>query len=371
MNFYRNAYCQICFLYYCPYHFKRDYKFYDYEFNNITLHKRYLKRLIIEPQPRNGLEFLEKFKIFNFDFPLNKSPKKIKIENLLENFNTNIKINQFDIECENKENKDNSHFDYFKINDKSHKITVEKERKNTKFYKIDSLSPKKLNPNHNNFTRAKQIIQAYKLNINNYNPCTKHDGPCTNENCECIKYRSACEKFCACSGNCKNEYPGCPCYKRCESDCPCVTNMRECDPDICKCCSEILFKKNDSINDDDKIIDNLIKLNNLSEINKFIKNKNYIQKENIYDCGNCSIFLGNVKKTYVSKSLIASNYGLFTMKDIKKNEFICEYIGELLSKEETDRRSVFNDQLGLNYFFKLNECFDIDAYAIGNEMRYF
>ena len=58
------------------------------------------------------------------------------------------------------------------------------------------------------------------------------------------------------------------------------------------------------------------------------------------------------------------------MEDIKEGEFICEYKGEILNKDETERRSIFNDQLGLNYLFQLTNTIDIDAYRVGNEMRY-
>jgi histone-lysine N-methyltransferase EZH2 len=67
---------------------------------------------------------------------------------------------------------------------------------------------------------------------------------------------------------------------------------------------------------------------------------------------------------------LCNYYGLFALEDIEENEYICEYSGELLSKEETDRRSVFNDQLGLNYLFGLSYSSDIDAYRLGSKMRY-
>jgi hypothetical protein len=235
----------------------------------------------------------------------------------------------------------------------------------TKKY-CESESPKKSTSSLHNLNRAKQVIQAYKLNINDYKPCQDHEGDCTTENCVCAKNRSACEKFCFCSESCKSEFPGCFCVNGCNASCSCATNMRECDPDICKCCAfSNLY--NDNINN--KIV-NKSEFNDIN-LNLFVENDMSNNINLFFDCGNCEIFLGKKKKTCVSNSLVAESYGLFAYEDIEKDEFICEYIGELLSKEETDRRSVFNDQLGLNYFFKLNDAYDIDAYAIGNEMRYF
>jgi hypothetical protein len=76
------------------------------------------------------------------------------------------------------------------------------------------------------------------------------------------------------------------------------------------------------------------------------------------------------KKTTLSRSVLCDSLGLFALEDIQENDLICEYTGEILMKEETDKRTIFNEQLGLNYLFGITDCLDIDAYRIGNEMRY-
>ncbi len=349
MEFYREAYCQICFLYYCPYHFKREYKFYDYEYHNITLHKRYLKRLITNISIRNGLDLTIKDEITNkANFIYNEEQKNSKNKIILNNGIYN-----------NKKKSNKSNF----IKTANIMQSKEKLKRLNRSEKLD-LNIRKI-PHH------KQIIETYKLNVNEYKPCLHHDGVCTFENCLCIKIRGSCEKFCSCRGYCKNEYPGCNCPNRCDSNCPCLINMRECDPDICKCFHNDF---QNLVNSKDDVNLNISTKKNKEKVNKHInkdicKNINNEKRNLIFDCGNSSIFLNKTKKTSISQSLVAENYGLFAMEVIEKNEFICEYIGELLSKEETDRRSVFNDQLGLNYFFKLNNGYDIDAYRIGNEMR--
>lgn len=469
MDFFRGAYCQVCFTYYCPYHFKRDYKFYDYEFNNITLHRRYLKRLITEIKQRPGLETID-LKIFpdkaileekeeseqkadcrelNLSFNMNLNEDEYNINaNINEfdnnvntyinnnNINNNTKYNDLNDQepNENKnrsrttkttnytrntqnlnankataskhlsaalsinhQNKKTTNNDHISTNNNTknnnNNPTSERERRPLKTFNnyCDSESPRKQSSSLHSLARAKQVIQAYKLNnINDYNPCQAHEGACTQENCVCLKLRSACEKFCFCSGRCKSEYPGCFCVNGCNASCSCATNLRECDPDVCKCCGFNSVNKSNFCNDKDFLLkkkkneeDDFNFNLNLFEIGCFHNDKSGCEsgncsngarkkKENslFFDCGNCSIFFGKRKKTCLSQSLVAENYGLFALEDIDKDEFICEYIGELLSREETDRRSVFNDQLGLNYFFKLNEAHDIDAYAIGNEMRY-
>lgn len=130
--------------------------------------------------------------------------------------------------------------------------------------------------------------------------------------------------------------------------------MRECDPDLCHKNSK------NSNNDNFYVLKNIFKLKN--EENNFNNNKKSC-------CNNTKMFFDLTKKTALSKSIITESYGLFALEDIKQDNYICEYKGELLSREETDRRSVFNDQFGLNYFFKLNDNYDIDAFMQGNEMR--
>ncbi len=192
----------------------------------------------------------------------------------------------------------------------------------------------------------------YKFDINEYIPCN-HIGECTIENCLCIRERGCCEKFCFCFPSCKYVHKGCNCLNKCENSCICKTYNRECDPDICH--------KYPIENEDDYYIN--------QDIFWRKKRTEDILYGNLPCCKNMNMYLNKTKKTYLSKSLIIDSFGLFTREDIKQNDFICEYKGELINKEETDRRSIFNDQFGLNYFFRVNKKMDIDAFRQGNEMR--
>jgi histone-lysine N-methyltransferase EZH2 len=164
-------------------------------------------------------------------------------------------------------------------------------------------------------------------------PCN-HVGACNKMNCECIKKIGYCDKFCICYniGDC--QYPGCECLDTCtngSNKCRCIIDGRECDPDICH-----------------------------------KKNKECLKKY----CENIQLFENKSKKTSLSRSNICDYFGLFAMENIKKDSFICEYKGEILYKQETERRYIFNDMLGLNYLFGLTNETDIDAFRAGNEMRY-
>ena len=74
-------------------------------------------------------------------------------------------------------------------------------------------------------------------------------------------------------------------------------------------------------------------------------------------------------KTVLGTSHLCDGLGLFTSENIEKDEFICEYTGEIISRPESDRRSVIKDLIGLNYLFTVTNQHDIDAYRSGNEMR--
>lgn len=147
-----------------------------------------------------------------------------------------------------------------------------------------------------------------------------------------ILYRNFCEKFCNCSRfnkiTCKL-FNGCKCKDFCAFNCICFKEKRECDPKVCKSC-------------------------------------NCDQKGN---CRNSNIFYKTIKLTAIAKSTVCDSFGLFALESIKLGEFICEYVGDLVTREESDRRTVFLNHLGSNYLFKYGANSDIDAYRTGNEMR--
>lgn len=162
-----------------------------------------------------------------------------------------------------------------------------------------------------------------------------HLGACyNNPECECNTSRSFCDKFCICSNdNCYLLFKGCSCKDKCDNlfeqrdlaNCPCIKEGRECDPEICINCKH---------------------------------------------CNNTKAFDNIFKKTRLSQSVIIDGAGLFAAEDIKKNELIDKYIGEVIEKEEVERRSTINIPFERNYAFELDDYYDIDATKYGNKMRY-
>ena len=162
-----------------------------------------------------------------------------------------------------------------------------------------------------------------------------HLGDCyNNPDCECNISRSFCDKFCICSDdNCYLLFKGCKCEDKCQNlyeqrdlaICPCIKEGRECDPEICVNCKH---------------------------------------------CDNTKAFDKIYKKTRLSQSIIIDGAGLFAAENIKKNELIDKYIGEVIEKEEVERRSTINIPFERNYAFELDDYYDIDATRYGNKMRY-
>lgn len=186
-------------------------------------------------------------------------------------------------------------------------------------------------------------------------PCS-HDGPCAPKVCPCVDAGVLCERFCGCTeANCCYKFTGCACHSQGKScltkPCICVQLNRECDPQLCGSCGA--FERADPANADDYYLHST-------------------------GCQNCDLQRGQHKTVLLGQSQLEGvGYGLFTAEDIVQDEFIVEYVGELITHDEGVRREarrgdVFDEDSNISYVFTLleNEGIWVDAAIYGNLSRY-
>lgn len=190
-------------------------------------------------------------------------------------------------------------------------------------------------------------------------PCN-HAGPC-GKGCPCVDAKLLCDRFCRCTvENCAYKYNGCACHangktclqqKNAGRPCICVQLNRECDPVLCSSCG--------------------------ARDRADTKNAHYTDLH-ATGCQNVALQRGVSKSVLLGESQIDDcGYGLFTAEDIAQDEFVIEYLGELISHDEGVRREarrgdVFDEKAHSSYLFTLldYEGIWVDAAIYGNLSRY-
>jgi len=69
-------------------------------------------------------------------------------------------------------------------------------------------------------------------------------------------------------------------------------------------------------------------------------------------------------------SKLCTAFGLFAGQAFAEDEFICEYLGEVISVEEGNRRGIFDDISETSYLYNLDDNRNIDAKHIGSHMKF-
>jgi histone-lysine N-methyltransferase EZH2 len=66
----------------------------------------------------------------------------------------------------------------------------------------------------------------------------------------------------------------------------------------------------------------------------------------------------------------AAGWGVYTKHALKRGDYIHEYLGELISQEEAERRGVIYDKMNMSYLFNLSSDLCVDASRKGNKTRF-
>ncbi|TMW63836.1 hypothetical protein Poli38472_002777 [Pythium oligandrum] len=186
-----------------------------------------------------------------------------------------------------------------------------------------------------------------------------HEGSCEDANCSCYEDGRLCSKLCYCvHEDCKIFFRGCRCVRgRCRTKaCPCFASGRECDLDLCSVCC----------NDDVKLMAAA-----QDEMEEKPSAPPIIFKKAIGPCQNRNMGTSKRKQLRVGRSTMANaGLGLFVDDSVAKDEFIIEYIGEMVSQEEAERRGTIYDKLNRSYLFNLDTETVVDATRKGNKTRF-
>ncbi|KAI7222388.1 SET domain-containing protein [Hortaea werneckii] len=184
-------------------------------------------------------------------------------------------------------------------------------------------------------------------------PCHHPGQTCEGAECSCFENMVPCEKTCSCSTECARRFKGCSCSTErlkkgqrlmCYEDerCVCYSLGRECDPDLCGSCGVLEV---------------------LDPVNRECEDPMHGR------CRNACIQFGRPAQTLLGQSGI-HGFGLYAGQTIRQHDFVGEYKGEIITKEEAERRGAVYEKQQLSYLFTLNAFQEIDSTYFGNNIRF-
>ncbi|RMY12004.1 hypothetical protein D0868_02820 [Hortaea werneckii] len=184
-------------------------------------------------------------------------------------------------------------------------------------------------------------------------PCHHPGQTCEGVECSCFENMVPCEKTCSCSAECARRFKGCSCSTErlkkgqrlmCYEDerCVCYSLGRECDPDLCGSCGVLEV---------------------LDPVNRECEDPMHGR------CRNACIQFGRPAQTLLGQSGI-HGFGLYAGQTIRQHDFVGEYKGEIITKEEAERRGAVYEKQQLSYLFTLNAFQEIDSTYFGNNIRF-
>lgn len=88
-------------------------------------------------------------------------------------------------------------------------------------------------------------------------------------------------------------------------------------------------------------------------------------------CRNDSISMRRYVHLLVGESTVhGAGWGLYTKNALAKGDYVSEYVGEVISQEEAERRGRIYDKVNRSYLFNLTADYVVDATRKGNKTRF-
>jgi histone-lysine N-methyltransferase EZH2 len=79
--------------------------------------------------------------------------------------------------------------------------------------------------------------------------------------------------------------------------------------------------------------------------------------------------LGRRYRTIAGRSAV-HGWGVFAAESIPKNVLIGEYVGEIISQDEAERRGRVYDELDYSFLFNITEHYAVDSTRLGSKLKY-